>query len=194
MHRVVVLSLGGIFLAQAAFAEMPAGDPVAGHKKANMCRTCHGIEGLAKIPIAPNIGGEPAAYIVRQLTAFRSGMRIHEMMSVVAKSLDDQTIADVAAWYAEQKASVTMPAGKTAANAPEACVSCHGAEGIAVMEDAPNLAGETVMYIDTQLKAFRSGKRIHEIMSDVAAKLSDDDIRALAEWYARIKLKIEKAQ
>lgn len=194
MLRAIILGLGGVLLAQTAFAEMPAGDPAAGRKKAGMCRTCHGIEGLAKIPIAPNIGGEPAAYIMRQLTAFRAGTRTHEMMSVVAKGLDDQTIADVAAWYAKQKASSSLPAGKTDTDAPEACVSCHGAEGIASMEDAPNLAGETVMYIDTQLKAFRSGKRTHEIMSGIAANLSDDDIRSLAEWYSGIKLKIEKAK
>ena len=194
MLRGIILGLGGVFLAQTALADMPAGDPAAGHKKAGMCRTCHGIEGLAKIPIAPNIGGEPAAYIMRQLVAFRAGTRVHEMMSVVAKSLDDHTIADVAAWYSEQKASSSLPAGKTDADAPQTCVPCHGAEGIAVMEDAPNLAGETVMYIDTQLKAFRTGKRTHEIMSDIAAKLSDEDIRALAEWYSGIKLKIEKAK
>ncbi|WP_346912360.1 c-type cytochrome [uncultured Roseibium sp.] len=199
MLRSVILALGGVFLAQgvlnqSAFAQMPAGDPAEGRKKATMCRTCHGIEGLAKIPIAPNIGGEPASYISRQLIAFRAGARTHEMMSVVAKSLDDQTIADVAAWYAEQKASATLPAGKTDAQAPETCVACHGTEGIATMEDAPNLAGETVMYLDTQLKAFRGGKRTHEIMSDIAADLSDEDIRELAEWYSGIKLNIEKAK
>jgi len=194
MLRGIVLALGGVFLAQGAFAEMPAGDPEAGRKKATMCRTCHGLEGLAKIPIAPHIGGEPEGYIARQLIAFRSGERTHEMMSVVARSLDDQTIADLAAWYALQKVSAALPAGKTDAQAPETCVACHGAEGIATMEDVPNLAGETVMYIDTQLKAFRGGKRTHEIMSGIAADLSDDDIRALAEWYSGINLTIEKAQ
>ena len=58
----------------------------------------------------------------------------------------------------------TLGPGQDPANAPEACIACHGADGIAQIEDAPNLAGETVMYIDTQLKAFRSGKRKHPIL------------------------------
>ena len=76
MRNLVMLGLGGVFLAQAfvappAVAEDLTGDPAAGRRKAGMCRTCHGLEGLAKIPIAPHIGGEPANYVVRQLIAFR---------------------------------------------------------------------------------------------------------------------------
>lgn len=175
----------GLLVAAPTLAQ----DTEAGKKIAGMCRTCHGIDGYAKIPIAPHIGGEPAAYIQAQLTAFRDGTREHEMMTVVAKGLSDQQIADVAAWYSSHKAVATLTADPGAA--PEACVGCHGADGIAVLDDAPNLAGETTIYIDTQLKAFRIGKRTHEIMSEVAAELSDEDIRAVAEWYSAIGLKIE---
>ncbi|MCJ8517556.1 c-type cytochrome [Pseudorhizobium tarimense] len=51
-----------------------------------------------------------------------------------------------------------------------------------MIEDAPHLAGENVIYIDTQLKAFRSGKRQHEVMSQITAGLTDAEIRAAAEW------------
>ena len=70
------------------------------------------------------------------------------------------------------------------------CMACHGADGIAVVADAPNLAGENTIYIDSQLKAFRSGKREHEVMSEIAAGLDDAAIRAAAEWYAAIGLDI----
>jgi len=191
--------LGGVFLAQAFASHALAdegivGDPAAGRKAAGMCRTCHGVDGYARIPIAPHIGGEPAPYLVHQLTAFRDGTRTHEMMSVVAKSLTDQQIADLAAWYASQIALASLPQGVSEDAAPETCVACHGAAGLSELEDAPNLAGETVMYIDTQLKAFRTGKRSHEIMSAIAADLSNEDIRSLAEWYADIDLKIEPAK
>jgi len=189
MKRTVILSLGVVLLAGAAVAtEFPPGDPQAGRKQAGTCRTCHGIDGYAKIPIAPHIGGEPAPYIEHQLQAFREGTRVHEMMSVVAKSLDDETIADLAAWYSGHQ--VTATPTRDESEAPEACVSCHGVDGIAVMEDAPNLAGETSIYIDTQLKAFRTGKRTHEIMSEIAAGMSDADIRAAADWYASVKIQI----
>jgi cytochrome c553 len=180
----VTVLCGGIALAQASFAETPAGDPLVGKQKAGMCRTCHGLDGVAKIPIAPHIGGETATYIASQLQAFRSGARVQEMMSVVAQGLDDQAIADLAAWYSSHKASGALPPGKTQEQAPEACVACHGANGIAVNPDAPNLAGENTIYIETQLKAFRTGKRTHAVMSEIAADLTDADMRAAADWYA----------
>jgi len=190
MRRAAILGLGVIFLAGAApAAGSPQGDPATGRKQAGSCRTCHGIDGFAKIPIAPHIGGEPSGYIVRQLTAFRDGTREHEMMSVVAKALDDDKIANLAAWYSGHKVTATVT--KDEAGAPQDCVACHGVDGIAVIEDAPNLAGESSIYIDTQLKAFRTGKRTHEIMSEIAAGMSDQDIRAAADWYASVKIGIE---
>jgi cytochrome c553 len=159
-----------------------ADDPVAGRQVANMCRTCHGIDGKAQIPIAPNIGGEPGAYLERQLMAFKTGARQNEMMSVVAAGLSAQQISDVAAWYANHDVTATLPAGVTEADAPDACVSCHGANGISVALDAPNLAGEVNIYIDTQLKAFRLGKRQHEIMSVIAADLTDEESRLISRY------------
>lgn len=194
MLRTILLGLGGVFLAQAAFAEGLQGDPEAGRTKAGQCRTCHGLNGYAKIPIAPHIGGEHALYIVHQLTAFRDGTREHEMMSVVAKGLDDQSIADLAAWFSSQNATAALPSGKTEDMAPEACAGCHGADGMALIEEAPNLAGENAIYIETQLKAFRTGKRVNETMSGIAAELTDADMRAAAGWYEAIKLDIPAVQ
>ncbi len=65
---------------------------------------------------------------------------------------------------------------------------------MALLDDAPNLAGENVIYIETQLKAFRTGQRVHEIMTPIAADLSDDDIRAAAQWYAAVTLEIAPAR
>jgi cytochrome c553 len=179
------LGLGGLMLAGAALAQ----DAEAGRKVAAMCRTCHGLDGIARIPVAPNIGGEPAGYLAAQLEAFRSGAREQEMMSVVAAGLTDQQVADVAAFYAAQAMRAVPPAGFDPAAAPQACVACHGADGIAVIPEAPNLAGENTIYLDTQLKAFRSGKRASDMMTPVAAGLDDAGIRAAAEWYAAIGLR-----
>lgn len=187
MKLLISLALGGVILAGGAFAE-GAGDRAAGKLLAGQCRTCHGLEGKARIPIAPHIGGENADYIAHQLTAFRDGTREHEMMTIVAKSLTDQQILDLAAWYSGHTISATLTAD--ASGAPETCVACHGADGIALIPDAPNLAGETNIYIDTQLKAFRIGKRTHEVMTEIAKPLSDADIRAVADWYAQVKIDI----
>lgn len=182
--RIASLILGGLMLAGGATAQ----DLDAGRQVAGMCRTCHGLDGYARIPIAPHIGGEDVAYLDAQLRAFRSGARVNEMMTVVAGSLGDQQIADVAAWYGAHKAVATVPEG--AAPPPEQCVACHGADGIAVIEGVPNLAAETNIYIDTQLKAFRLGKRENETMQAMSADLTDAEIRALADWFAAIKLEI----
>jgi cytochrome c553 len=192
MRFAVVTILGGLMLAGGS--PVSAGDPVEGRKIANMCRTCHGIEGYAQIPIAPHIGGEPKEYLEAQLMAFKTGAREHEMMSVVTASLSAQQISDVAAWYASHTAVATLPDGVSEDDAPAACVSCHGADGISVLLDAPNLAGEVNIYIDTQLKAFRNGKRQHEIMSEIAAHLDDTEIREVADWYSNVQLEIQPAE
>ena len=188
MRRATLLGLGGLMLAGAALAEEPAGDRAEGRKLAGQCRTCHGLEGFAQIPIAPHIGGEPAGYIRAQLTAFRDGTREHEMMTIVAKNLTDQQIADLAAWYSGHEVAVTLEADP--AGAPEACIGCHGEDGLHLLDEAPNLAGEANIYIDTQLKAFRSGKRTHEIMSGIAAEMTDAEIRSAADWYAAVGIDI----
>lgn len=192
MRLAAIIILGGLMLAGGTPAV--ADDPAAGRKVANMCRTCHGIDGYAQIPIAPHIGGEPEEYLEAQLMAFKTGAREHEMMSVVAASLTAQQISDVASWYAAHKATATLPEGVSEDDAPEACVSCHGPDGISVLLDAPNLAGEVNIYIDTQLKAFRLGKRKHDIMSEIAAGMTDEEIRAVADWYSKVKLEIEPVE
>ena len=189
MRGIVLLALGGVFLAGGALADgTPEGDRAAGRKIAGQCRTCHGLEGFAKIPIAPHIGGEPVGYITRQLTAFRDGTREHEMMSVVARSLTDQQIADVAAWYSGHQAVAELSADPAAA--PALCAGCHGEDGIALVEDAPNLAGESNIYIETQIKAFRLGKRQSEVMGPIAEGLSDTEMQAAADWYSDVVLTV----
>jgi cytochrome c553 len=191
MRLALTLTLGGLALAGGHLpAPASADDAEAGRQVAGMCRTCHGLDGYATIPIAPHIGGEPQAYLEGQLMAFKTGAREHEMMSIVVRGLSAQQISDVAAWYAAHGAEAALPEGVAAADAPAACVSCHGADGLSVALDAPNLAGEVGIYIDTQLKAFRSGKREHALMSQIAAGMTDEEIRAAADWYASVGLTI----
>ncbi len=73
-----------------------AGDLAAGKQKASLCAVCHGLDGIAKNPDAPNLAGNNANYIIKQLHAFQSGVRQHEQMTIIAKDLSDEDIADVA--------------------------------------------------------------------------------------------------
>ena len=100
-----------LLIALAALVATPsiAADLASGKKKARACRTCHGLDGIAKIPIAPHLAGESQVYIETQLKAFRKGKREHEMMTVVAKGSSDEDISDLAAWYAAIEITATMP-------------------------------------------------------------------------------------
>ena len=87
-----------------------AGDVKAGRAKAQMCQACHGIDGLSKVPDAPNLAGQTAAYVAAQLQAFKSGARKNEAMSLVASTLSDPDIDNLAAYYSAIEIKVvTIP-------------------------------------------------------------------------------------
>ena len=187
MIRALALGFGGLCLAGPILAQdLPPGDAARGEGLSGQCRTCHGADGFARLPIAPHIAGDDESYLAAQLVAYRDGSRVNEMMSLVAPALSDQAIADLAAYYAAQPFFAAGPAQPD--DAPELCVACHGANGMAEMEGVPHIAGDLDEYIENQLTAFRDGTRSSEIMSGMAAGLTDDEIVALAAWYAAIKV------
>jgi cytochrome c553 len=98
-------------VAALGMAAVPAeaGDAKAGREKAMMCQVCHGLDGMSKNPDAPHIGGQVESYLIRSLKAYRDGERKNEQMSVVTPSLGDEDIADLAAYYASFKITVTPP-------------------------------------------------------------------------------------
>lgn len=99
----------GCVLAAATVTADAAGSIAAGRQKATQCQTCHGLDGLSKLPEAPNIAGSPEPYIERQLDAFKKGARKNEMMSVVAQALSSQDIADLAAYYSAIEVTAKPP-------------------------------------------------------------------------------------
>ena len=80
-------------------------------------------------------------------------------------------------------------AGRTKA---QMCAPCHGANGLAVSPNTPHLAGQPEPYLVEQLKAYRSGRRAHEVMTVVAKPLSDSDIADLAAWFASLEIALKK--
>ncbi|QEI07802.1 cytochrome c [Pigmentiphaga aceris] len=70
------------------------------------------------------------------------------------------------------------------------CAACHGQQGLSTVPDAPNLAGQPELYVVTQLKAYRSGTRRHEVMNLMAKPLTDDDIDNLAAWFGSLKIQV----
>lgn len=106
----MLLAVALVAAACPALAQDPAGDPRAGRRLAGgRCAPCHGNNGIAVQPDAPNLAGQSAAYTAAQLANYRSGARRHEQMSILAQGLTDAQIVDLAAWYAALEVTVAVP-------------------------------------------------------------------------------------
>jgi cytochrome c553 len=86
-----------------------AGDAKAGRQKALQCQTCHGLDGLAKIPDAPHLAGQVEAYLAKSLADYKTGARKHDMMTLVMQNIGEQDIQDLAAYYASIQVEVKSP-------------------------------------------------------------------------------------
>ena len=100
----------GAALAAPAAAQDASGDARAGRRLAGgNCAACHGNDGIAVLPEAPNLAGQNAGYVAAQLRQYRSGERRNEQMTLVAAELSDAQISDLAAWYASIRVEATVP-------------------------------------------------------------------------------------
>lgn len=188
----VVLSVG---LAGSALA---AGDPAAGQAKTAVCAACHGADGNSAVATFPKLAGQGERYLMKQIQDIKAGTRVVVEMTGLTDSLSDQDIADIAAYYASQSASTgaadpelveqgqtLFKAGNAAKGIP-ACIGCHGPAGKGMAAAGfPRLAGQHPDYTTTQLKKFRAGERVNDdarMMRDIAANLSDAEIKALASY------------
>lgn len=110
--RVETICVATALLFALAGAAVPAaatGSAKAGSEKSAMCLACHGRDGLSRRPDVPHIAGQSEIYMRAQLRNFRSGARAHPEMSVIAKSLSDEDINDLVAWYSSIEIKVTLP-------------------------------------------------------------------------------------
>ena len=96
-------------LAGAITAPALAADPATARSRAAQCFVCHGADGLAKVPDAPNLAGQNGAYLVKALKDYRSGKREHEVMSMMAKNLSDDDISLVASYFSSIAVTVKAP-------------------------------------------------------------------------------------
>lgn len=185
--------------AKAGQTLMTAGVPPA----VAACTSCHGqnAEGAGAFP---PLTGSGAAYLRAQLDAFADGSRANPIMAPIAKGLNPQQRADVSAYLASLPSGIARPAtppsgakpgdagawlaqrGRMADGVP-ACASCHGPGGEGVGEHFPAIAHLSAAYMQEQVEAWKAGKRGPGplgLMSGIAKKLSSDDVKAVAAYYA----------
>ncbi len=94
----------------AATPAWASGDATAGHVKARQCAPCHGIDGISKLPEAPNLAGQNPMYLAKTLADFKSGARQNEIMNVIAPALSDADVADLVAYFSSLEITVKAPA------------------------------------------------------------------------------------
>jgi len=173
-----------------------------------VCAACHGADGNSTAPVNPNLAGQHPEYILRQLNSFRSqggkpAERGNAVMVGMIAPLKDDDLVHLAAYFAAQKPvprAARDPAlaklgqaiyrGGIMAKGVAACASCHAPNGAGIPSQFPRIAGQHAEYTEAQLKAFRNGDRRNDpnrMMRAVASKLSDGEIKAVAEYVAGLR-------
>jgi len=164
-----------------------AGDAARGAKLAYTCHGCHGIPNYKNAyPVysVPKLGGQHAPYLVAALKEYAGGDRNHPTMHAHASTMSEQDMQDITAYLSGQELKATGRAVGTAPKAGQTCVACHGNDGVGILPEYPNLAGQQPDYIQQALHSYKNGSRKHPIMSGMAAALNDQDIEELAAYYS----------
>ncbi|MBP1206422.1 cytochrome c553 [Duganella sp. 1411] len=165
------------------------------------CVSCHGANGNSTIAVNPKLSAQHQSYIYKQLVNFTTAERNQPVMTTYAKMLTDEEKHNVAAWLSAQavkpgaaKNKDTIDLGKkiyrggiAEKNVP-ACASCHGASGNGIPVQYPRLAGQHQDYTVAQLGLFKSGARKNSAqMTTIAQRMSDDEMKAVADYVAGLK-------
>ncbi len=165
------------------------------------CVSCHGAAGNSTIVANPKLSGQVPNYIYKQLVDFTGQTRVNPIMTPYAKMMTDEEKKNVAAYVAAQTAKPgaaknkdTIDLGRKiyrggiADKGVAACASCHGAAGAGLPIQYPRLAGQHQDYTVAQLTAFRQGGRKNSIqMTTLAQRMSDDEMKAVADYIAGLK-------
>lgn len=165
------------------------------------CVSCHGAAGNSTITQNPKLAGQHEAYIAKQLLNFRAPERNNPVMTPMAKALTDEDVKNIAAYLSAQspkpgaaKNKETIDLGKqiyrggiASKNIP-ACAGCHSPNGAGIPAQYPRLAGQHQDYTIAQLTTFRAGTRTNGAqMVTIADRLSDKEIKAVADYIAGLK-------
>lgn len=205
---LIVAGASGVALAAT-------GDTTNGKSLAEICAACHGPLGNSADPNTPNLAGQGAAYLRKQLKDIRDNRRPVPLMAGQLNGMNDQDLADMAAWYASLNPQITgarpiandnygmdaqamLALGQRvySAGVPErgipACAACHSPTGLGNHPAAwPRLGGQHATYTANQLRAFRNWERKNDgdglIMRAAVENLRDLEIEAVSNYIAGLR-------
>ena len=212
MNNIFKQALIAVSFLVAAQGAVAAGDAQAGKDKVVVCAACHGADGNSLAPNFPKLANLGEKYIYKQLKDIKAGDRkVVEMTGLLASS-SDQDLQDMAAYFSSQTMQLSgskelivqvgsgikvdglklgekvYRAGSAEVGAPS-CMGCHSPRGQGnAPAGYPRLSGQHADYIEKQLRDFRAGNRTNDgdsqIMRQVAARLTDSEIKAVANYIA----------
>jgi len=166
-----------------------------------VCGACHTADGSRGSPANPILAGQHPEYVVKQLQEFKSGKRNNAIMKGFASTLSDDDMKNVAAFYGSKSAKPGFAKSKDSVKLGEkiyragiadkavpACAGCHSPNGAGIPAQYPRVGGQHADYTEAQLVAFRAGARANnEQMTAIAAKLSDAEIKAVADYITGLR-------
>jgi len=168
---------------------------------AAVCAACHGADGNSGTPAYPKLAQQHPGYLVKQLQEFKSDKRANAIMKGFASALSEDDMRNVAFWvttktakpgFSKDKELVALGEriyrGGIADRQVPACAGCHSPNGAGIPSQYPRLSGQHAEYAVAQLTAFRDGVRKNSLqMNQVAAKLNDREIKAVADYIAGLR-------
>ena len=205
----MAILLATTFMSHAAEEAKAKADPAKGKAIAEtVCVACHGADGNSAAAANPSLAGQGADYLYKQLKNFKAvdgkpAARNNAIMGGMVAALSDEDMRNLAAWFSSQKLkpAVARDESKIALGQKlwrqgdfkkgiPACAGCHGPAGAGLPAQYPRLAGQYAEYTEAQLKAFRSDERNNDpekMMRSIAAKMSDAEMKAVAEYAAGLR-------
>ena len=177
-------------------------DPAKGQAQYGaVCAACHGADGNSTVPLQPKLAGQHPEYLVKQMLEFKDGKRNDPVMKGFASQLSEPDMRNIAAWLHSQQPKDGFAKDKNLVALGEriwrggiqerqiaACAGCHSPNGAGLPSQYPRLAGQHEDYTVKQLKTFRDGARGNSLpIQQVAAKLNDREIQAVADYIAGLR-------
>ena len=184
-------------------------DPAKGQQIATqVCVACHAADGNSPAAANPKLAGQFPEYLRKQLANFKApagkkAERENAVMAGMVANLSDEDMRNVAAYYASQKLKPEAAKSKelaargqklyrggNPATSVAACAGCHGPDGAGIPGQYPRISGQFAAYLESQLLAFKAGTRANDpngMMRDVAARMSEAEIKAVAEYASGLR-------
>ncbi|WP_343592066.1 c-type cytochrome [Paracidovorax wautersii] len=198
------MAVSAVSAQAAGEAQKPAAKPDLVKGEASytaVCVACHAADGNSTIAANPKLAQQHPEYLVKQLQEFKSGKRANPVMQGMASLLSDDDMRNVSAWLASKPAKPGFAKDKDLVALGEriyrggiadrniaACAGCHSPNGAGIPAQYPRLSGQHADYTVKQLTDFRDGKRGNSLpMSQVAAKMNDREIKAVADYIAGLR-------